>query len=106
MNIEISDKNNNKILFDVKNILNSISRCINRGNYYVVDRFEENFAVLENLKSKKNINIPKDDILDKISEGDVLKFQNGHFVIDNAQTKLRKDEIFDFINFSILRLFK
>ena len=91
MNIEISDKNNNKILFDVKDILNSISKCINRGNYYVVDRFEENFAVLENLKSK----IPKDDILGKISEGDVLKFQNGHFVIDNAQTKLRKDEILD-----------
>ena len=95
MNIEISDKNNNKILFDVKDILNSISKCINRGNYYVVDRFEENFAVLENLKSKKNINIPKDDIWGKISEGDVLKFQNGHFVIDNAQTKLRKDEILD-----------
>ena len=55
-------------------------------------------AILENLKSKKNINIPKDDILDKISEGDVLKFQNRHFVIDNAQTKLRKDEILDITN--------
>lgn len=79
MNIEISDKNNNKILSEVKDILNSISKCINRGNYYVVDRFEENFAVLENLKSKKNINIPKDDILGKISERGCSKISKWTF---------------------------
>lgn len=97
MNIEISKNKSDNIFSDVKDILDSITKYINKINYYVADRFEGNLVVCENLANNKILNVKKDIILSSnISEGDVLKLQDGFFTLDSKQTKIRKTEILDY----------
>ena len=53
----------------------------------IIDRFEGEFAVIE-LENKKLINVPKELIPVKATEGSVLKIE-----VDDEETKKSKDEI-------------
>lgn len=50
---------------------------------YIVDRFEENFAVCEKQSNNEMINIPKEDLPEQIQEGMTIKKENGEFKIDS-----------------------
>lgn len=57
----------------------------------IIDRFEENFAVVEFDEEMKSIErklLPSD-----AKEGDVLVFDENKIFIDYEETKLRKKEI-------------
>lgn len=58
----------------------------------IIDRFEGNYAVCED-ENKKMINILKDLIPSKSQEGDVLYFDGNIYLIDNEDTKRRKELI-------------
>jgi len=60
--------------------------------YGVVDRFEDDFAVLE-MDNGNMINVPISQVSECAREGDVLIKNNGKYEIDRAETKRRKKEI-------------
>ena len=55
---------------------------------YIVDRFEENFAVLEK-ESGGTIDVDK-TLLPGAKEGDVVIFENGTYSVSEDETKKRK----------------
>lgn len=59
---------------------------------YVIDRFEENYVVLEDLEGSI-FNIEKRYIDNEAKEGDILYKKDNFYYIDNEATRLRKEEI-------------
>ena len=55
---------------------------------YIVDRFEENFAVLEK-ESGGTIDVDK-SLLPDAEEGDVVIFENGTYSVSEEETRKRK----------------
>ena len=58
---------------------------------YIIDRFEEDFAVLE-METGGTIDVPKSEIPDG-KEGDVVILENGVYQVDEAETQKRKEMI-------------
>lgn len=58
---------------------------------YIVDRFQEDFVVLEK-ETGGSINI-KRELLPEAKRGDVLTEENGAFIIDEQETLERKRRI-------------
>ena len=86
-----SDFFNNSIdsfLNEIKNVLSSYN-----SNKYTIDRFEGDFAVCENRKTKEFINIPVSKIPKDSKEGDILKFENNNYIIDKTCTLNTKNRI-------------
>ena len=61
--------------------------------YYIVDRIEENFAVCECLETQEMQEIELDKLPVGINPGDVIKNEDGVFIIDINQTEKRKQII-------------
>ena len=59
---------------------------------YIVDRIEENYVVLENVKDNV-FNVKKSDIIGNVKVGDILYIKNNLYFIDEKATKMRKEEI-------------
>lgn len=70
-----------------------ISINYENGTLFTIDRFEENIAVCENRKTGKMVDIPKDLITALAKEGDIIKFEDGSFVLDKQNTDKEKAEI-------------
>lgn len=64
---------------------------------YVIDRIEENIAVLEeiNTKEKKEVEIK---LLPNVKEGDLLRFEDGVFIKDDKLKEERKKSITEKLN--------
>ena len=60
---------------------------------YIIDRFEENIAVLEERKTGKTKNIEKNIIPENCKEGDILKCINGKYFLDIEKTRKVENEI-------------
>ncbi|APU58871.1 DUF3006 domain-containing protein [Clostridium botulinum] len=58
----------------------------------IIDRFEENFAVIE-LEDKKMINIDKNIIPKKAKEGDVINVEGDIITLNEKERKRLKKEI-------------
>ena len=58
---------------------------------YIVDRFEGEFAVLEKADGT-TIDVTKSEI-PNAKEGDVIIFNDGAYIIDEAETQKRKEMI-------------
>lgn len=68
---------------------------------YIVDRFEENFAVLEYTDKYGEIsmiNVSKDVLAADIREGDVVNLENGIYYTDKAETEKRRKRIIEKLN--------
>lgn len=59
---------------------------------YVIDRIENDIAVLEGLETRKIINVSLSKLPKNVLESDVLNFENGKYVLDE-KTKLERLEI-------------
>jgi len=59
---------------------------------FVIDRFEGEFAVCER-EDGTMINIPKDQIPEHACEGDVLSVKKHKIVMNEEETRKRKEEI-------------
>lgn len=61
----------------------------------IIDRFEGNFAVVEDSETDSVTNIDK-TLVDKAArEGDILSFENGAYIVDAEATERRRREILE-----------
>lgn len=92
MHLEINNNFNNK---SSKNAFSEeLENYIDKTNTsFSIDRFEGDFAICEDRKTKKMINIEKSLLPIEATEGDIIKFENGKYILDVIQTKKEKEEI-------------
>lgn len=88
----ISSYSSNNFL---ENFINELKNYLNKNSnpMYTLDRFEGNFAVLENRNTKEITDIPISNIPFDAKEGDILKLSNGSYVIDYEETSIVSDRI-------------
>jgi len=60
---------------------------------YIIDRFEGNFAVCQNMKNESIVNIEKSLIVGNAKEGDVITLDNGKYFFDEKKTSERRNLI-------------
>ncbi len=60
---------------------------------YVIDRFEGDFAVCQNILDDSIRNIKKNIIPNDVKEGDIITFENGKYFFDEKKTNERKKYI-------------
>lgn len=60
---------------------------------FTLDRFEGNFAVLENRNTKEMTGIPISNIPSNAKEGDILKLSNGSYIVDYEETRTVSNKI-------------
>ena len=65
---------------------------------FTVDRFEENYVVLENRKTNEIINVNKNELPEGIDEGDILDKINGKYILDRNKTEEVSNRISDKMN--------
>ena len=87
IDIEIA-QNIDKTKIDLAKKLNAIQE-------FSIDRFEKNFAVLENRDTREIINIEKEKIPKEAKEGDVLKCISGEYFLDKNFNEQKRKEIKD-----------
>ena len=65
---------------------------------YSVDRFEGEYAVLENRKTNEIKNVKKDMLPENIREGSILQYVNGKYTYNEELTKEENKRIQDRMN--------
>lgn len=90
MDLEI--ENNNFSNLQSENFSKELKKHL-EVTFYSIDRFEESFAVCENLFTGEFINIKKDLLPSDAKEGSILKFENNKYVIDYEKTAKKQEEI-------------
>ena len=65
---------------------------------YIVDRIENNIAILENKETKEIVNISLDILPSNLKEGNVLKYENNIYTLDKKEEEERKKTILDKFN--------
>ena len=65
---------------------------------YSVDRFEGEYAVLENRKTNEIKNVKKDMLPENIKEGSILQYVNGKYTYNEELTKEENNRIQDRMN--------
>lgn len=81
----------------IDNFINELKNFLdkNSSSLYTLDRFEGDFAILENRSTKKMTDIPISNIPSNAKEGDILKLSNGSYIIDYEETNIVFDRIRD-----------
>lgn len=99
MNLDFFNNLNRKIDDSISNFTKELDNFLKNNNLsftdgdcFTVDRFENDFAILEDRKTRKLINIAINQLPSNIKEGDILYYKNGQFLLDNNKTnKLQND---------------
>ena len=60
---------------------------------YIVDRFEEDFVILENMEDKGTFEVKVEFLPASVEEGSVLNFDGEIFTLDEEATKDRRKDI-------------
>lgn len=91
-----SDSSNNFL----ENFINELKSYLDKNSnpMFTLDRFEGDFAVLENRNTKEMTDIPISNILSNAKEGDILKLSNGSYVVDYEETRTVSDKIREKMN--------
>lgn len=92
LNIENNIKNNEKNITNNK-FSEELKNTMEKNTFFSIDRFEGNFAICENKSTNEIVNIDKSLLPDNCKEGDILKFENGVYVIDKNKSKSEQQEI-------------
>lgn len=78
--IEIEEKRNL-----VKDFIQLIKSKLEKECSLTVDRIEENIAVCENRNTGKMLNINLSELPENVEEGDILKYKDNVYVIDEIE---------------------
>lgn len=65
--------------------------------YFIIDRFEGDFAVCENQSTKQMVNILRSLIEPSAREGNVIFLENGIYRISATQTQKATEDIFSLL---------
>lgn len=82
----IEDSNITKEEWELAHKLNAIEE-------FTIDRFEEDIAILENRETGEMLEIVKNQLPDKIQEGDILKRIRGKYVKNQEKTQETAERI-------------
>ena len=96
MNLEINHEQNKKNSSD--NFSEELKHYINKSTTFSIDRFEGNFAVCENKQTNEMVNIEKSLLPENCHEGDIIKLENGSYVLDTQNTNKEQEEIKHLLN--------
>lgn len=95
MNLNI--ENNNKITIN-NSFSKELKKSIEKTSYFSIDRFEGEFAICENKETSEIININKSLLPANCKEGDIIKLENGVYIIDKTITNSEQEEIKNMVN--------
>lgn len=62
---------------------------------FTIDRFEGDFAVLEDRNTGKMLDVKKEDLPENVKEGDILDKINGKYTVNPEKTLETKERIKD-----------
>lgn len=95
IDLDVTNLKDTRLLNKTKNVLNYISNFIqkNTTQSFAIDRFEENFAVCENLKTKEIVNIHISKLPSNTKESDIITLKDNIFYIDKEKTENTKSSI-------------
>ena len=62
---------------------------------YIVDKIEDNIAVLENKDTREIINVNISCLPSLIKEGSILKYDGSKYYIDNELEKKRRQDLLE-----------
>ena len=65
---------------------------------YIVDRIENNIAVLENKETNEIINIDISLLPANLKEGNVLRYENNTYILDNDEEEKRRQLLLEKFN--------
>ena len=65
---------------------------------YIVDRIENNIAVLENKETNEIINIDISILPTNLKEGNVLRYENNTYILDKKKKKKRRQLLLEKFN--------
>lgn len=65
---------------------------------YAIDRIEENFVTIENLKTGEISEINKIDLPANIKEGSILILKNNKYELDLKEERIRRKSILEKFN--------
>ena len=65
---------------------------------YIVDRIENNIAVLENKETNEIINIDISILPTNLKEGNVLRYENNTYILDNDEEEKRRQLLLEKFN--------
>ena len=73
--------------FEMSKFIEEISKKIKKveDSIWVVDRFEENFAICENRETKELRKIELEKLPKNLKEGNILKLKNNQFDLDKEE---------------------
>ena len=105
MDLEIFNHIQEKMT-DMKNEINQnntseemeLAKKLDAIEEYSVDRFEGEYAVLENRKTNEIKHVKKDMLPENIKEGSILQYVNGKYVYNEDLTKEETNRIQDKMN--------
>ncbi len=60
---------------------------------YIIDHFEDEYAILENTKTKKIEQIKKSCLPSPIKEGTIITWDGENYIIDEEETDKKRQEI-------------
>lgn len=88
----ISSNNSNSF---IESFINELQNYLNKNSstLYTLDRFEGDFAVLEDRNSNKMIDVPISKLPSNAKEGDILNFSHNTYSINSEETKVVSDRI-------------
>lgn len=88
----ISSYSSNNFL---ESFINELKNYLDKNSnpMFTLDRFEGDFAILENRNTKEMTDIPISNIPSNAKEGDILKLSNGSYVVDYEETRAVSDKI-------------
>lgn len=65
---------------------------------FSIDRFENEFAICENMQTGEMVNIEKSLLPQEAKEGSIIKYENGNYVLDFEKTVKRQENIKNIVN--------
>lgn len=86
-------KQNNNHLEEVE-----LAKKLDAIEEYSVDRFEGEYAILEDRKTKEMKQVRRDMLPENIKEGSIVQYVNGKYIYDEAFTKEETNRIQDRMN--------
>lgn len=88
--VDVEDKGDNLSNDEVE-----LAKKLNAIEEFTIDRFEGDFAVLENRNTGKMIDVKKENLPENVKEGDILDKINGKYTVNEEKTLEAKERIKD-----------
>ena len=88
--VDVEDKGDNLSNDEVE-----LAKKLNAIEEFTIDRFEGDFAVLENRNTGKMIDVKKENLPENVKEGDILDKINGKYTLNKEKTLETKNRIKD-----------